>query len=85
MAKTTERRLIGSERWTRRPLPGFAHAERAPLELDPVQLLDGLRHGRCITELNERESARASGVAIGGQENFNHRANLRAQRLEVCL
>ena len=79
------RPTIGKPGRSRGSRHGFAHSERAPVELGAVELFDSEGNRRRIAELHERKSSRPLRRAIGWQEYFCHLADLGEQGLEVPL
>src|SRR6185295_8420112 len=67
------------------PVFGFGHPDLAPFQLMAFELLDRGGRLRVVAELDEGESSRPAGGAVGGEENFDHLADLGKQRLEIAL
>jgi len=53
----------------------FADGERASVEDLPIEFLNRLLRMRAVLELDEREAARAAGLAIDGQDDLRRRRN----------
>ncbi len=72
----------------RRPLRaifGLRNSKTPTLELLAVELLDSLNDTYLVREFDERESPRATGAPIGGQEDFYNLTDLGKEVFELAL
>lgn len=72
----------------RRPLQaifGLRNSKPPTLKLLTVELLDNLNDTYLAAEFDERESPRATGAPIGGQEDFYNLTDLGKEVLELAL
>jgi len=68
--------------WAAPPLLRLAHPDVPTVELVPVELLDGIRHGGGFLELDERKTTRAAGLSLGRKEHLDDVTRLGEQRLD---
>jgi hypothetical protein len=64
---------------------GFVHVNRAPAELSPVELGNRPFRLAIVAHLDESESPRLSGIAIGDKVHAFHAAVCRKQRPNLIL
>src|SRR5262249_48940389 len=73
-AATTTTAATATATATRRAVLRLVDAERAPVELGAVELADRVGRGLAGGHLDEREAARAAGLAIGHHLDVDHLA-----------
>lgn len=70
---------------SRRTRFGFGDPKVSAIQLVAIELLDGLGGCRRVRQLDEGESPRTAGTAIGGKKHLDDLAHFREQCLKLAL
>ena len=77
--------FVNGDRRPLRAILGLRNQKTPTIELLAVELLDSLNDTCLVREFDERESPRATGAPIGGQEDFYNLTDLGKEVFELAL
>ena len=77
--------FLNGDRRPLRTIFGLRNPKTPTIELLAVELLDSLNDAYLVREFDERESPRATGAPIGGQEDFYNLTDFGKEVFELAL